>query len=74
MQKASDTYKPIQSLESKQMMWELTKTPAKYREHIERYATSVVVFVTYGRRVHDIFNDEVVCLNRETQDFLTSIK
>ncbi|KAF7336962.1 Cytochrome P450 [Mycena venus] len=73
MQKTSDTYKPVQSLESKQLMWELTKTPAKYREHIERYATSVVVVVTYGRRVHDIFNDEVVCLNRETQDFLTSI-
>ncbi|KAJ6561900.1 cytochrome P450 [Mycena capillaripes] len=73
MQKASDTYKPIQSLESKQLMWELIQTPAKYREHIERYATSVVVVVTYGRRVHDIFNDEVVCLNRETQDFLTSI-
>ncbi|KAJ7822103.1 cytochrome P450 [Mycena olivaceomarginata] len=57
MQKTSDTYKPIQSLESKQLMYELTQTPA----------------ITYGRRVHDVFNDEVVCLNRETQDFLTSI-
>ncbi|KAJ7471423.1 cytochrome P450 [Mycena galericulata] len=73
MQKASDTYKPIQSLESKQLMSELIKSPAKYREHFERYATSVVVMITYGRRVHDIFNDEVVCLNRQTQDFLTSI-
>ncbi|KAJ7746276.1 cytochrome P450 [Mycena metata] len=73
MQRASDTYKPIQSLESKQLMSELAKTPANYREHLERYATSVVVMVTYGRRVHDIYNDEVVCLNRETQDFLTSI-
>lgn len=74
MQKASDTYKPIQSLESKQLMTELAKTPAKYREHLERYATSVAVVVTYGRRVHDIYKDEVVCLNRETQDFLTSVK
>ncbi|KAJ6560734.1 cytochrome P450 [Mycena sp. CBHHK59/15] len=73
MQKASDTYKPIQSLESKQLMSELTKTPLKYREHLERYATSVAVVVTYGRRVHDIYKDEVVCLNRQTQDFLTSI-
>ncbi|KAJ7108066.1 cytochrome P450 [Mycena crocata] len=73
MQKSSDTYKPIQSLESKQLMAELIKSPAKYRQHVERYATSVVVVVTYGRRVHDIYNDEVVCLNRETQDFLTSI-
>ncbi|KAJ7111970.1 cytochrome P450 [Mycena epipterygia] len=73
MQKASDTYKPIQSLESKQLMAELAKTPVKYREHLERYATSVAVVVTYGRRVHNIYTDEVVCLNRETQDFLTSI-
>ncbi|KAJ7707448.1 cytochrome P450 [Mycena rosella] len=73
MQKASDTYKPVQSLESKQLMMELTRAPAKYRQYIERYATSVVVVVTYGRRVHDVYTDEVVCLNRETQDFLTSI-
>ncbi|KAJ7683714.1 cytochrome P450 [Mycena rosella] len=73
MQKASDTYKPIQSLESKQLMVELTKSPKKYREHIERYATSVTVVITYGRRVHDIYTDEVVCLNRQTQQFLTSI-
>lgn len=73
MQKASDKYKPIQNLESKQMMAELVRTPSKYRESLERYATSVVVVITYGRRVHDIFNDEVVCLNRETQEFLTSV-
>jgi hypothetical protein len=74
MQKTSDTYKPIQNLESKQLIFELTRSPAKFREHLERYTTSVAVVVTYGRRVHDIYTDEVVCLNRETQDFLTSIK
>ncbi|KAJ6512686.1 cytochrome P450 [Mycena sanguinolenta] len=73
MQKASDTYKPIQNLESKQLMFELSKSPAKYREYLERYATSVAVVVTYGRRVHDIYNDEVVCLNRQATDFLTSV-
>ncbi|KAF7302672.1 Cytochrome P450 [Mycena chlorophos] len=73
MQKAADSYRPIQSLESKQLMAELIKSPAKYREHLERYATSVVVTVTYGRRVHDVFTDEVVCLNRETQEFLMSV-
>ncbi|KAJ7016951.1 cytochrome P450 [Mycena alexandri] len=73
MQKASDTYKPIQNLESKQLLAELARTPFKYREKIERYATSVAVVVTYGRRVHDIYNDEVVCLNRQTNEFLTSV-
>ncbi|KAJ7679177.1 cytochrome P450 [Mycena polygramma] len=71
--KASNNYKPIQNLESKQLLFELTETPAKFREHLERYATSVAVVLTYGRRVHDIYSDEVVCLNRETQDFLTSV-
>ncbi|KAF8176716.1 cytochrome P450 [Mycena galopus ATCC 62051] len=73
MQKASDTYKPIQNLESKQLMFELAKSPAKYREYLDRFAISVAVVVTYGRRVHDICNDEVVCLNRETNDFLASL-
>ncbi|KAK7006163.1 cytochrome P450 [Favolaschia claudopus] len=73
MQKATETYKPIQNLESKQLMYELSQTPAKYREHLERYATSVAVVVTYGRRVHDIYNDEVVCLNRQSMDYLTSV-
>ncbi|KAJ7222947.1 cytochrome P450 [Mycena rebaudengoi] len=71
--KASDTYKPIQNLESKQLMAELLHTPLKFREHLERYAISVAVVLTYGRRVHDIYKDEVVCLNRQTNDFLTSI-
>ncbi|KAF7325871.1 Cytochrome P450 [Mycena kentingensis (nom. inval.)] len=73
MQKTSDTYKPVQSLESAQLMAELLKTPVKYRQHFERYATSVVVVITYGRRVHNIYTDEVVALNRETQEYLTSI-
>ncbi|KAJ6455215.1 cytochrome P450 [Mycena sanguinolenta] len=71
--KVSDTYKPIQSLESKQLIFELSRTPAKYREYLERYATYVVVVVTYGRRVHDIDKDEVAYLNRQPINFLLSV-
>jgi hypothetical protein len=74
MQKASDTYKPIQNLEFKQLLFELTKSPVRFRERVERYATSITVVVTYGRRVHDIYADEVISLNRNSQDFLTSVK
>jgi hypothetical protein len=74
MQKSSSTYRPIQSLESKQLLHELLQTPEKYRQHLERYATSVIVTITYGRRVHDIYEDEVVCSNRQSQDYLTSVK
>lgn len=73
MQKAADTYRPIQSLESKQLMHELLTDSKDYRTHIERYAASVIVTVTYGRRVHDIWKDEVVCFNRQSMDVLTSV-
>lgn len=74
MQKSADNYKPIQNLESKQLMSDLLISPELFRTHLERYATSVVVSLTYGRRVLDIHDDEVVALNRDTQDYLTSIK
>lgn len=71
---ASDQYKPIQSSESQQLMHELLTDPTRYRSHIERYAASVVVSVTYGRRVTDLSNDEVVDFNRDSMHYLTSIK
>jgi cytochrome P450 len=71
--KASEQYKPIQSLESKQFLNDLLKDPERYRTHLERYAASVVVSVTYGRRVHDVHKDEVVGYNRDAQEYLTSV-
>jgi cytochrome P450 len=71
--KASDLYKPIQDLESKQLLQQLLTDPEDYRNHIERYATSVVVSITYGRRVLDIHKDEVVCYNRDSITYLTSV-
>ncbi|KAL8292083.1 hypothetical protein RQP46_001549 [Phenoliferia psychrophenolica] len=73
MQKASDTYRPIQSLESKQLMQELVTRPSNWRVDLERYAASVIVTVTYGRRVHDVFADEVVAENRRSTEVLTSV-
>lgn len=74
MQKAADSYRPIQNLESKQLMKELSDDPTQFRDQLERYAASVVVTVTYGRRVHDIHADEVVVENRRSMDVLTSVK
>jgi hypothetical protein len=72
--KATDAYKPIQDMESKQLMHEMLIDPAGYRTHLERYATSVVVSITYGRRVTDIYNDAVVNFNRQSMHYLTSVK
>lgn len=74
MQKASDTYRPIQHLESKQLMHDLLVDPKNFRDQLERYAASVIVMVTYGRRVHDVHKDHMVVENRIAMDVLTSVK
>lgn len=74
MQKAADSYKPIQNLESKQLQHDLLTTPDNFRDHLERYAASVIVTVNYGRRVTNIWTDRVVCENRRSMDVLTSVK
>ncbi len=74
MQRQSETYRPIQSLESKVLMHELLEDPKNYRRHLERYAASVVVTVTYGRRVEDVRTDAVVRMNAESMERLTQVK
>ncbi|KAK0385962.1 hypothetical protein NLU13_7136 [Sarocladium strictum] len=73
MQRASESYRPIQSLESKVLMWDLLSTPAQFRTHLERYAASVIVTITYGRRVDDVRTDVVVQRNAEAMGRLTSV-
>ncbi|KAH7122099.1 cytochrome P450 [Dactylonectria estremocensis] len=73
MQRQSETYRPIQSLESKVLMHDLLTDPANFRKHLERYAASVIVTVTYGRRVEDVATDVVVRLNAESMERLTMV-
>ncbi|KAL1843232.1 hypothetical protein VTJ49DRAFT_2563 [Mycothermus thermophilus] len=73
MQRQSETYRPIQSLESKVLMHDLLKSPKDFRTHLERYAASVIVTVTYGRRVEDVRTDAVVQMNAEAMGRLTSV-
>lgn len=51
--KTSSTYKPVQDFESKQVMHNfLTNTdPWKFYDDNRRYAASVIMVVTYGRRI-----------------------
>jgi len=74
MQRQSESYRPIQSLESKVLMNDLVTSPKDFRKHLERYAASVIVTVTYGRRVEDIETDIVVRRNAESMDRLTQVK
>lgn len=74
MQRRSETYRPIQSLESKVLMRDLLHTPERFRKHLERYAASVIVSVAYGRRVEDVDTDIVVRRNAESMERLTQVK
>ncbi|EGO01020.1 hypothetical protein SERLA73DRAFT_71993 [Serpula lacrymans var. lacrymans S7.3] len=68
----SDTYKDIQSLESKLSMYQILNDPKHWEQHLQRYAASVVVSVSYGRRVESI-DEWIVQENIEAMDYLTSV-
>ncbi|KAF1951231.1 cytochrome P450 [Byssothecium circinans] len=46
-------YRDFQNDESKMVAYDLLSTPEDYVEHFERYATSVVSIIGFGRRVSD---------------------
>ncbi|KAK4208371.1 Fumitremorgin C synthase [Rhypophila decipiens] len=73
MARQSEKYRPIQALESAVLLKELLTNPAEYRDHITRYTASVIVLVTYGRRVENVQTDEVVKMNNESVDRLVSV-
>lgn len=45
------TYNELQSLESKVAMKQILDDPSGYERHLQRFAASVVVSVTYGKRI-----------------------
>lgn len=47
-------YRPFQDDENKVVVYDLLSTPENYVAHFERYATSVVSIIGFGRRVSDI--------------------
>ncbi|KAK4465348.1 putative cytochrome P450 17A1 [Cladorrhinum samala] len=73
MMRQSEKYRWIQNLESEVLMGDLLRDPGGYRVHLERYAASVIVMVTYGRRVVDVRKDVIVEMNREAMERLTQV-
>ncbi|KAH8812310.1 cytochrome P450 [Xylogone sp. PMI_703] len=47
----STSYQPVQDLESKQLMFDLLNDPDHFYDHNRRYSASVIITVTYGKRV-----------------------
>lgn len=65
--RASLSYKPIQSLESKLSMHQILETPSNFERHLQRYAASVATSVAYGRRVESV-DEWIVKENMESMD------
>ncbi|CAZ82488.1 unnamed protein product [Tuber melanosporum] len=57
--RACESYKPIQEAESQRLTRDLLVTPEVFGKHLERYASSVMICVAYGRRV-DSLEDPIV--------------
>ncbi|KAF8168582.1 cytochrome P450 [Pholiota molesta] len=48
------TYNEIQSLESKIVLKQLLDEPRAYEQHLQRFAASLAVSVTYGKRIKSV--------------------
>lgn len=59
--KASDTFKPSQEFEAKQLLHDILKEPEKTYDHCRRYTTSVVMTSTYGRRIPEFVSLSQPC-------------
>lgn len=54
--KTAVDYIPYQELELRQMLADLMRRPEKYHDHVRRYSTSLMMSITFGRRIL-AFND-----------------
>ncbi|KAK5657891.1 hypothetical protein OQA88_2440 [Cercophora sp. LCS_1] len=52
-------YRAIQNNESKLVAYDFLREPKEYVKHLERYATSVVSIIAFGRRVAS-YNDPII--------------
>ncbi|KAF5325314.1 hypothetical protein D9619_009793 [Psilocybe cf. subviscida] len=65
------SYNEIQSMESKVVLKQLLDDPSDFEKHFQRFAGSVAVSVTYGRRIKT--SDDWIPTERETTIWQTSL-
>ncbi|KAL2802349.1 cytochrome P450 [Aspergillus granulosus] len=56
---AAKQYLPYQELETRQLLFDLLRTPTEWRGHIERYSNSVAMTMVNGRRIIDAADPRV---------------
>ncbi|KAK7683741.1 hypothetical protein QCA50_013117 [Cerrena zonata] len=68
----AETYKDMQSLESKATLRDILLHPEAWDANIQRYAASVAVSLSYGKRVHSM-DEWIVRENVAAMDYIDSI-
>ena len=51
MTQMANSYQPMQSLESKKLLYDLLQTPQNYDRHFERYSSGLIFRIGYGKTV-----------------------
>src|SRR5271155_515807 len=51
MTQRAASYQPMQSLESKKLLYDLIQTPDQYERHFERYSSGLIFRIGYGKTV-----------------------
>jgi hypothetical protein len=51
MTQMANSYQPMQSLESKKLLFDLLQTPDDYERHFERYSSGLIFRIGYGKTV-----------------------
>ncbi|KAF4613090.1 hypothetical protein D9613_011043 [Agrocybe pediades] len=68
----TETYNDIQSLEAKVVMKQILDEPKDFERHIQRFAASLAVSVTYGKRINSI-DEWIVKENLDAVDYLVQV-
>ncbi|KAF9871484.1 hypothetical protein CkaCkLH20_11131 [Colletotrichum karsti] len=70
--KASETYKPSQEFEAKQLIYDIATDndgQERFYQHVRRYTTSVVLTSTYGQRVPTLGSENMREIYQLLKDF-----
>ncbi|KAG1807981.1 cytochrome P450 [Suillus subaureus] len=72
---AAETYEPIQTRNSKNLVLDILNDPKNHQSHAMRYAASVVMSFTYGKTTPTSYTDpEVVAVNKSLARFGRAVR
>lgn len=67
--RAVDTLKPSQDVESRQYLHDILTNPDHFLDHVKRYATSVIIYASYGFRILSLDHPVLTAIYKSTGKF-----